>query len=87
MARNLKLSTSSTALPVDVERDVLIPLFPVVHHQLLILTDVEGEVVVQTPHCQVIDLLLEGCVIVASHLSKSVGLVEAWTSGTFYHSS
>ena len=39
------------------------PLSLVAHHQLLGLTDVEGEVVVMAPHCQVSDLLLVGCPI------------------------
>ena len=40
------------------------PLFPVVHDQLLYLADVEGEVVVLAPQCQVSDLLPVGCLIV-----------------------
>ena len=44
---------------------VLTPLFLVVHHQLLGLTDVEGEEVVVAPHCQVTDLLPVGFLIIA----------------------
>ena len=39
--------------PVDVDGGMLSPLSPVVHDQLLGLTDVEREVVVMAPHCQV----------------------------------
>ena len=64
------LSTcSTTALhysPVDVNGGVLGPLFPVVHDQLLCLSDVEGEAVVLAPHCQVSDLLPVECLIVVS---------------------
>jgi hypothetical protein len=45
--RNLNLSTPS----------------PVVHDKLLGFADVEGEVVVLAPHCQVSDLLPIGCLI------------------------
>ena len=48
----------------DVNGGVLAPPFPVVHHQLLSLADVDGEVVVLTPHCQVSDLLPVGCLFV-----------------------
>ena len=51
-------------IPVDVDGGVLTPLFHVVHDQLLGLTDVEGEVVVLAPHCQIIDLHHVGGVIV-----------------------
>ena len=43
--------------PVNVERGVLVSSFPVVHDQLLCLADVEGEVGVLAPYCQVSDLL------------------------------
>ena len=43
--------------PFNVNEGVLGPPFPVVHDQLLCLGDVEGEVVVLAPHCQVFDLL------------------------------
>jgi hypothetical protein len=42
-----------------------LPPFPVVHDQHLELTDVEGEVVLPAPHCQVTDFLPIGCLIVA----------------------
>jgi hypothetical protein len=42
---------------IDVNERVLGPPFPVVHNQLLCLADVEGEVVVLAPHCQVSDPL------------------------------
>ena len=51
---------------IDVNGAVLGPSFPVVHDQLLCLTDVEGEVVVLALHCQVSDLLPKGCLIVIS---------------------
>ena len=47
------------------DRGVLSPLSPIVHDQLLGLTDIEGEVVVPVSHCQVTDLLPIGCLIVA----------------------
>ena len=50
--------------PVDVNRGVLGPLFPVVHDHNLCLADVEGEVVVLAPHCQVSELLPIGCLII-----------------------
>ena len=43
--------------PVDVNGGVLRPPFPVGYSQVLCLADVEGEVVVPAPHCQVSDLL------------------------------
>ena len=43
--------------PVEVNGGVLGSLFPVVHDQLFCLADVEGEVVVLAPHCQVSDFL------------------------------
>ena len=51
--------------PIDVDGGVLNPLSPVVHDQTLGLTDVLEKVVVLAPHCQVSNLLPEGCVIVA----------------------
>ena len=42
---------------IDVDGDMLSPLSPIVHDQLLGLTDIEGEVVVLAPHCRVSDLL------------------------------
>ena len=42
--------------PVDPDGGML-SLFPVVHNQLIGLTDVEGEAVVLPPHCQVSDHL------------------------------
>ena len=50
--------------PVNENRDVLGPLFPVVHYNLLCLDHVEGDVVVLAPHGQVSDLLLMGCFII-----------------------
>ena len=43
--------------PVNVNGVVLGPPFPVVHDHLLYLTDVEGEALVLSPHCQVYVLL------------------------------
>jgi hypothetical protein len=43
---------------------VLSPPVPVVHNQLLCLADVEGEVVVLAPHCQVSGFLPLGSLIV-----------------------
>jgi hypothetical protein len=42
------------------------PPFPVVHNQLLRLADIEGEVDVLAPHCQVTDHLPIGCLTVVS---------------------
>ena len=42
------------------------PPFPVVHDQLLCLADVEGEVDVLAPHCQVSNLLPVGSLVVVS---------------------
>ena len=53
---------------LDANGGVLSPPFPVLHVQLLCLTDIEGEVVVPAPQCQVSDLLPVGCLIVASDL-------------------
>ena len=50
--------------PIDVDGGVLGSPFPVVHDQVLCLADVEGEVVVLAPHCQVTDLLPIGFPIV-----------------------
>ena len=68
--RNLKLS----------------PLSPIVHKRLLGFTDIEGEVVVLAPHCQVSDLHLVDCLIaigdqayhcrVVSELDDGVGGVR-----------
>ena len=52
--------------PTDVNGGLLGPLFPEVHNQLLCLADVEGEVVVLAPHCQVSLLLPIGCLIINS---------------------
>ena len=41
--------------PIDVDGDVLVPPFPVIHDHLICLADVEGEVVVLASHCQVSD--------------------------------
>jgi hypothetical protein len=44
--------------PINVNWAVLgLPLFPVVHDQLLCLSGVKGEVIVLAPHSQVTDLL------------------------------
>jgi hypothetical protein len=51
-------------IPVDENGGVLGPLFPVVNNHLLCFDDVEGEVVVLAPHCQVSDLLLIDCLVV-----------------------
>jgi hypothetical protein len=45
---------------VDVDWDVLSPLAPIVHGQLLGLTDIKGEVVL-APQCQVSDLSSSSC--------------------------
>ena len=65
---------------------VLGPPVPVVHNQLLCLADIEEEVVVLAPHCQVTDLLPIGCFIVVgdqanhrcviSKLNDGVGVVH-----------
>jgi hypothetical protein len=62
--RNLNLSTRSTASP-SMWMPVCSPPFPVVHHQLLGLSDVEVEVVVPAQHCQVTDLIPVGYLIVS----------------------
>ena len=49
---------------------MLVPLFPVVHNQLLCLDHIEGEVVVLAPHGQVFDLLPVGCLIVVVATKK-----------------
>jgi hypothetical protein len=49
--------------PIDVDRGVRLPPFSVVQDQLFDLTDVEGEVVLLAPHCQVSDLHPVGCLI------------------------
>ena len=60
--------------PVDGNRDVVGPPFPVVYDQLLCLTDVEGEVVVLAPHCQVTDILPICRLVVGNHAySNTVG--------------
>ena len=48
---------------VNVNRCLLCLPFPVVHDQLLCLTDVEVKVVVLAPHCQVPNLLPIGCLV------------------------
>ena len=58
--------------PVDVHGGVLGPPLSVVHDQLLCLADVEGEVVVLVPHCQVPDLLAVGGLIVMMNRSTNV---------------
>ena len=59
--RNLKLSTHYTSAQLDVDGDMLSPLSPKVHNQLLGLTDV-GEQGVQegTKHRPLIGLRVEG---------------------------
>ena len=62
---------------------VLGPPVPVVHHQLLFLAEVEGEVVALAPHCQVSDLLPIGCLIVASSANvmmvlESCAVTQTW---------
>ena len=47
-----------------VDGGVLSLPFPVVYDQVLCLADVEGEVVVLAPHCQVSDLFPIGCLII-----------------------
>ena len=47
--------------PIDVDGDVLTsPTFPVVHDQLLGLSDIEREAVAPASHCQVTDHLPVG---------------------------
>ena len=46
--------------------DMLGPIFPVVHNNILCLDHIEGEVVVNAPHGQVSDLLRIGCLVVVS---------------------
>jgi hypothetical protein len=58
--------------------------FPVIHDQLLYLVDVEGEVVILTPHCQVCDPLPIGCLIRPTTVESSVNLMmvlESCNSG------
>ena len=50
--------------PVNVNGGMYGLPFPVVHYQLLCLADIEGQVVVLAPHCQVSDLLPIDCLIV-----------------------
>jgi hypothetical protein len=73
---NLKLSNLSATGPVDVDGRVLSNLSPVVHDQLIGLTDVEGEVVVLAPHCQVSasDQVYHRCVV--GKLNDGVGVVR-----------
>ena len=76
--------------PFDENGDVLRPLFPVVHDQLLCPADVEGEVVVLAQHCQVSGLLPIGCLIVVGDqtyhrcvigkLNDGVGGVQSWVN-------
>jgi hypothetical protein len=81
--KNLKLSTRNTTALFDV--DGAYPLFSVVHNQRLYLADVVGKVVVVAPHCQAIDLLPVGCLVVGekayncsvvSKLNDGVGVVR-----------
>jgi hypothetical protein len=51
---------------------VFCPPFPVVYDQLLCLANIEGEVVVLSPHCQVSDLLPIGCLIIVCDQSYHV---------------
>ena len=44
--------------PIGVDGGVLGPLFTAVHNHLLCLADVEGEIVVLAPYCQVTDLVV-----------------------------
>ena len=48
--------------------------FPVVHNHLLCLADVEGEVVVLAPHCQVFNLLPIGRLVVGVRPTTVVSL-------------
>ena len=50
--------------PVNVNRGLFGPPFPVVHDQPLCLAHVQEEVVVLAPHCQFSDLLTIGYLIV-----------------------
>ena len=50
--------------PVNENRGVLGPLFPVVHNHLLCLAHIEGEVAVLAPNGQVSDLLSIGGLVV-----------------------
>ena len=52
--------------PIDVDEGVLDPPFSVVHDQILCLSDVEGEVDILAPPCQISDFLPVGCLIVVS---------------------
>ena len=56
--------------------DVISPPFPAVHHQLICLADIEGEVLVLAPHCQVSDLLPVGCVIVVGDQAYNAVVVN-----------
>ena len=52
--------------PVDINGSLFGPAFPVVHDQLLCFPQIQGEVVVQAPHCQFSDLHPIGGLIVVS---------------------
>ena len=76
MARNLKLSTSSTTSPLMCI-GAHSPLSPIAHNQLLCLTEVEGEVVVLLPvGCliTICDQTYHRCVV--SKLNDCVGVVR-----------
>ena len=87
--RKLKLLTRSTTDTLDVNRGLFVPPFHVVHNQLLSLAQVDGEIVVLAPHCQVSELLPIGCLIVVSdqayhrrvvnNLNDGVGVVCYFT--------
>ena len=50
--------------PNDENGGVLCPAFPVIHNHILCLDQVEGEVVILAPPCQVSDILPIGCHII-----------------------
>jgi hypothetical protein len=67
--------------PVDGDGGVLGHPFPVVHDQLLCIADVEGEVVVLAPHCQVTDLLPICCLIVVGDQAYHCHVVSKLNDG------
>ena len=62
--------------PADVNGEVL---SPVVYDQLLCLTDIEGEVVLLSPHCQLSDFHPVGCLLNVGDQAYHRQLTWCWS--------
>ena len=63
----------------------LASLFISVHDQLLCLTQIEGEVVVLAPHCQVTDVLPIGCLIIVGDQAYHCCVISKLNDGVWPH--